>query len=316
MRVLVTGADGMLGRQVCARLTEGGALVLPTGRGSLDITDRRAVRTALLDRRPDVVVNCAAWTAVDRAEREERAALAVNGRGPAHLAAACGQVRARLIHVSTDYVFHGTPADVGTPMPEHAEPDPRTAYGRTKLAGERAVRTLLPLSSAIVRTGWLYGAGGPNFVRTMAGSALAGRPVEVVADQYGQPTWTVDVADRIAALAAAPAHRARGIFHATSCGFATWHTFAREIYRLLGADPGLVAAVSSECLNRRAPRPIWSVLSHDAWARARLGPPRHWHAALAEALGRPGDPSGPLRRELLAAAGEPVGARTPHRTEC
>ncbi|MGH3149397.1 MAG: SDR family oxidoreductase, partial [Streptosporangiaceae bacterium] len=163
-RWLVTGAGGMLGSDLVAALADRGEPVSGMDRASLDVTDAAAVADAIASARPDVVVNCAAWTAVDDAEAEEEQALAVNADGAAILAATCAASGARLVQVSTDYVFAG---DAGRPYAEDDVPAPRTAYGRTKLAGERAVLSRLPWSGYVVRTAWLYGAHGPNFVKTM-----------------------------------------------------------------------------------------------------------------------------------------------------
>jgi dTDP-4-dehydrorhamnose reductase len=230
-----------------------------------------------------VVVNCAAWTAVDDAEAHEDEALAVNGTGPAHVAAAiaAGSAAAgcRLVHLSTDYVFAG---DAAAPYAEHAVPGPRTAYGRTKLAGEQAVRGLLPQAGTVVRTAWLYGAHGPNFVRTMIRLEHERPAVDVVADQRGQPTWTADVARQVIALAGSGAPA--GVYHATSSGVATWFDLAREVFLLLGADPDRVRAVSTSAFPRPAPRPAYSVLGHDAWASAGLQPIGDWRLSLRRAF--------------------------------
>ena len=196
-RWLVTGAGGMLGTDLVAALTSRGEPVTGMDRASLDVTDAAAVTDVIARYRPDVVVNCAAWTAVDDAEAAEEQALAVNAGGAANLAAGCAGLGARLVQVSTDYVFAG---DAGRPYAEDDVPAPRTAYGRTKLAGERAVLGRLPGSGYVVRTAWLYGAHGPNFVRTMIKLEGQRPTVDVVDDQHGQPTWTADVARQIIAL--------------------------------------------------------------------------------------------------------------------
>ena len=288
-RWLVTGAGGMLGRDLVGRLEHHGAAVVPVTRHELDITDRSAVLAAVRDARPDVVVNCAAWTAVDLAEAREAEALAVNADGAAHVAEACALAGARMIQLSTDYVFDGT---ARVPYPETAAPAPATAYGRTKLAGEQAVARLLPGRSYIVRTAWLYGAHGRSFVATMIG--LAGRQpaVTVVDDQHGQPTSTVTVAQLILSLVAAEAPP--GIYHATCSGQTTWFGLAREVFGLLGADPERVSPIPSTQLTRPAPRPLYSVLGHGAWARAGLPPPEDWRSALHRdfpALASVGQPS-------------------------
>ena len=187
------------------RLDRRGEAVTGLARRDLDVTERTAVSAALRRHRPDVVVNCAAWTAVDDAETSEEQALLTNGNGPANLASSCGAAGARLVQVSTDYVFDGVTA---RPYAEGDAPAPRSAYGRTKLAGEQAVLALVPDLGYVVRTSWLYGAHGPNFVRTMIRLERQRPDVDVVDDQRGQPTWTVDVADRIIALLRSGARQA------------------------------------------------------------------------------------------------------------
>jgi dTDP-4-dehydrorhamnose reductase len=278
-RWLVVGSGGMLGRDLVAALGGAGDEVLGRTHQQLDVTDEAAVRAALHDCRPDVVVNCAAWTAVDDAEAHENEALGVNGHGAARLAAACADGRVRLVHMSTDYVFGG---DASRPYAEYDAVGPRTAYGRTKLAGEQAVLRLLPRSGYVVRTAWLYGAHGPNFVSTMIRLERERPTVDVVADQRGQPTWTADVAGQIIALVRSPG--AAGIYHATSSGEATWCDLAREVFRLLGADPARVQAITSSAYPRPAPRPGYSVLGHDGWASAGIEPIGDWRLALRRAL--------------------------------
>ncbi len=278
-RWLVTGSGGMLGSDLVAALAGDGADVIGLSRKELDVSDEAAVAAALADCRPDVVVNCAAWTAVDDAEAHEDEALAVNGTGAARVAAAIAAGSAapgcRLVHLSTDYVFAG---DAAAPYAEHDEPGPRTAYGRTKLAGEQAVRGLLPQAGSVVRTAWLYGEHGPNFVRTMIRLEHERPAVDVVADQQGQPTWTADVARQVIALAGSGAPA--GIYHATSSGVATWFDLAREVFMLLGADPDRVRATTTDAFPRPAPRPAYSVLGHDAWASAGLQPIGDWRISL------------------------------------
>lgn len=269
MTWLVTGAGGMLGTDVVARLD---GAVAP-GRGELDLTDAGAVREALRRHRPEVVVNCAAWTAVDDAEAHEDAALAVNGTAVEALVAGCAEIGAKLVQVSTDYVFDGTATE---PYPEDAPTAPVNAYGRTKLAGEAAV--LGYERGYVVRTAWLYGAHGPSFVRTMARLAGERDTVEVVDDQAGQPTWTGDLADRIVALARAGAPA--GVYHGTSAGRTTWYGLAREVFALLGLDPARVRPTTSERFVRPAPRPAFSVLGHGRWAAAGLAPMHDWRDAL------------------------------------
>ena len=278
-RWLVTGAGGMLGTDMVAALTSCGAPVTGLDRAGLDVTDAAAVTDAIVGGHPDVVVNCAAWTAVDDAEASEEQALAVNAGGAANLAAACAGVGARLVQISTNYVFAG---DAGRPYAEDDVPAPSTAYGRTKLAGERAVLDRLPGSGFVVRTAWLYGAHGPSFVGTMIKLEDQRPTVDVVDDQQGQPTWTADVARQIIALVHSTA--APGIYHATSGGQTTWFGLAREIFTLLGADPARVRPIPSSALSRAAPRPAYSVLGHSAWAGPRVPPIGQWRTALRRAF--------------------------------
>lgn len=281
-RWLLTGADGMLGRDVAAALAEAGeARVTAADRATLDITDLRSVQTAVAGH--DVVVNCAAWTAVDDAEAQEAEAFAVNSAGPANLARAAAAAGARLVHLSTDYVFSGDfSGDAATGYDEDAAVAPRSAYGRTKAAGEWAVRAELPGRHWILRTAWLYGAHGPSFVRTIARLERTHDTVDVVTDQRGQPTWSRDVAERIVQVVSSDVPA--GTYHATSSGCATWYDLARAVFRLVGADPRRVRPTTSDRFARPAPRPAWSVLAHGAWAATGLPPLRDWQEALADSV--------------------------------
>ncbi len=276
-RWLVTGAGGMLGRDVVTALRGAAQPVLGLTRAELDITDAARVTARIGEYRPDVVVNCAAWTSVDGAELHEEPALAVNGRGAKNVAAACASAGARMVHVSTDYVFGG---DAELPHEEDDIPAPRTAYGRTKLVGERAVLGLLPGTGLVLRTSWLYGGGGPSFVHTMIRLAATAPSVDVVDDQRGQPTWTADVAAQVRALAD---EGARGIFHASSSGETTWYAFAREIFGLLGAGQDRVRPTTTRAAGKLAPRPAYSVLGHRRYAGTGVAPIGDWRDALHRA---------------------------------
>ena len=276
---LITGAGGMLGRDLGIRLEREGEDVARYCHGELDIIDTTAVRATLRRRKPAVVVNCAAWTGVDDAETHEDDALRVNGHAVAGLAAVCADHGITLVQVSTDYVFDG---DAEQPYGEGDSPSPRTAYGRGKLVGERAVLDRLGEDGFVVRTAWLYGAHRPNFVRTMIELEQRRPVINVVDDQHGQPSWTVDVSGQIVALVRSGAPG--GVYHATSSGETTWFGLAREVFELLGADPARVRATTSNAYPRPAPRPSYSVLGHDAWARVGLEPIGHWRLALQRAF--------------------------------
>ncbi|MGW6979572.1 dTDP-4-dehydrorhamnose reductase [Streptomyces sp. NPDC054932] len=283
-RWLVTGAAGMLGQDVLAVLKDAGIEAVGLRRADLDITDPAAVRAAVEG--VAVVVNCAAWTDVDGAETAEDAATAVNGTGVRVLAEACAAAHVRLLHVSTDYVL---PGDATEPYREDAVTGPVNAYGRSKLVGERAVAELLPQDGYIVRTAWLYGEHGPNFVATMLKLAAQRETLDVVDDQHGQPTWTYALARRLVelGLAALKGRATGGVYHGTASGRTTWMGLAREAYRLSGLDPERIRPTTSEAFVRPAVRPAFSVLGHEGWAAAGLEPLPDWQVQLAEAITRP-----------------------------
>jgi len=275
MKYLITGASGMLGRDLQDALA--GRQVTALGRTDLDVTDAAAVAAAV--RGHAVVLNCAAYTKVDDAETHEAEAYGVNATGPANLAAACADTGARLVTISTDYVFDG---NATTPYAEDRPRDPINAYGRTKAAGEELALEVHPEGTYVVRTAWLYGEHGPNFPRTMLQLAGSRETWSVVDDQLGQPTWTADLAIQLVAMldADAPA----GIYHGTNSGEATWFEFARAVLEEAGLDPERITPTDSSAFVRPAPRPAYSVLGHDAWQAAGLAPMRPWREALAAAV--------------------------------
>lgn len=275
-RWLVTGAGGQLGTHLVRQLPP--ANVVGLTRDELDITSPGAVTEAVRAARPDIVVNAAAYTAVDAAETDEHRAYAVNATGPQLLAAAVAEHGGRLIHVSTDYVFGGTadrPYEPGDPT------GPRTAYGRTKLAGEHAARAALPVC-CVVRSAWIYGGPGANFVDTMVGLEQRRETVDVVADQVGSPTWVADLARALIGLGLSPV--TGRVLHYANAGTASWFELAQEVFRLVGADPERVRPVTSAQFVRPAPRPAWSVLSTTQWTACGLDAPRDWRSALREYL--------------------------------
>ncbi len=275
-RWLLTGGRGMLGQDMAAAIEAGGDEVMAPGSAELDITDTGAVNEAVGEF--DVVVNCAAWTAVDDAEAHEGQAFSINATGAGNIAAACAARDVRLVHISTDYVFDGAAT---SPYAEDALQQPRTAYGRTKCAGEWAVRSLHP-EALVVRTAWLYGAGGPNFVATMARLAAERERLSVVDDQRGQPTWTVDLADLVLRLIRSDA--SGGYWHGVGGGETTWWGFARAIFEGAGWDIERVGAVDSSQLIRPAPRPAYSVLGTERLRQHDIEPLRDWSQALKVAL--------------------------------
>lgn len=284
MRWLITGARGQLGSDLVAELAGTADEVHAVGSAEVDITDAAAVDAVVARIGPDVVVNAAAYTAVDAAETDEERAHLVNAAGPAHLAVALAHHGGRLLQVSTDYVFAG---DATEPYPVDAPTAPRSAYGRTKRDGELAVRELLPDAGYVVRTAWLYSATGANFVKTMVRLEGSRDTLDVVDDQRGSPTWSRDLAHGLVALgrSSAPA----GIYHCTNAEQTTWFGFTRAIFEELGADPDRVQPTDSASLLRPAPRPAYSVLSASEWEAAGLPPMPSWRDALHEAFARHAD---------------------------
>jgi len=274
MRILIAGAAGMLGQDLQKALA--GRDVMALSRADLDVTDRDAVLAAAVGH--DVIVNASAYTKVDDAETHEDDAYAINALGTENLAVAAARNGARFVTVSTDYVFDGHATE---PYAEDTPRDPINAYGRTKAAGEELALAAHPDGTFVVRTAWLYGAGGPNFAKTMVKLAGSHETVSVVDDQLGQPTWTGDLAAQIVALldSDAPA----GVYHGTNSGQTSWYGFARAVFAQAGLDPERVKPTDSSTFVRPAPRPSYSVLGHDGWARAGLAPLRPWEDALAAA---------------------------------
>ncbi|HEX2903876.1 MAG TPA: dTDP-4-dehydrorhamnose reductase [Jatrophihabitans sp.] len=280
MRWLVTGANGQLGQDLTRVLAaDADAEVRALGSAELDITSSAAISRIFAEFQPDVVLNAAAYTAVDAAETDEQRAYAVNAGGPALLATHAARTGARLVQPSTDYVFDGTAT---SPYPVDAPTGPRSAYGRTKLAGEQAVRELAPEHGFVVRTSWVYGAHGKNFVKTMSRLEASRDTITVVGDQTGAPTWSFDLAGRLVDLARSDV--AAGIYHCTGAGSTTWHGFAQAIFAELGADPERVQPISTAEYPVPAPRPAYSVLSNSEWLAAGLPPMMEWRDALRAAF--------------------------------
>lgn len=267
----------MLGTDLVAMLAERDEHVRGVTRADLDVTD--AAACAGVAEGFDVVVNATAYTAVDKAEEAEADAFMVNAVGAANLAAEAARAGARMVHVSTDYVFDG---HAEQPYPEDGVVAPRSAYGRTKAAGEWAVRATTP-DHLVVRTAWLYGAHGACFPKTIVRVARERGGLDVVADQVGQPTWTVDLADLVHRLVVAGAPS--GTYHGTASGRTSWHGFAQAAVASAGMDPEIVRTTTSDKFVRPAPRPAYSVLGHDALRAAGVEPIGDWAERWAAASG-------------------------------
>jgi dTDP-4-dehydrorhamnose reductase len=273
MRILVTGAAGQLGGDVVRAAERAGHDVTGYDHRQLDITDQDAVARAFESDRPQAAVNCAAYTDVDRAEGEPETAMEVNGIGAGRVAAAAESASARIVQVSTDYVFDGRSR---RPYVEADQANPLSAYGRSKLAGEHAVAEACR-DHAIVRSSWLFGARGRNFVETMLRLAADRREVAVVTDQVGCPTWTGHLA---AALLEICAGRSTGIHHVAADGECSWHAFALDIFRQAGVECDVRERLSAD-LDRPAPRPGYSVLRSRRGDAPRLP---HWKDGLSAYL--------------------------------
>ncbi|GAA5128175.1 dTDP-4-dehydrorhamnose reductase [Haloechinothrix salitolerans] len=287
LALLIPGGSGQLGGDIARRASEAGAVVRAPGSADLDITQASQVIAAVRELaalakdegHQPLVINAAAYTDVDGAESDEQRAFAVNGDGPRGIAAACATTKVPLVHISTDYVFSG---ETERPYEPNDALSPRSAYGRTKAAGEAAV-----LASGarawVVRTAWVYGADGNNFVNTMTRLERERDTLSVVNDQHGSPTWTFDLAGGLLELVSAivdgrpPEQRT---LHCTGGGETTWYGFARAIFEELGADPERVRPCTTTEFPRPAARPAYGVLSNASWRTAGLTPLRDWRDAL------------------------------------
>jgi len=280
MTWLITGGSGQLGIAVSQELGERGILFHAWGSKDLDITKGPIVRDLVSQLSPKVIVNCAAWTDVYAAENSEARASRVNSDGAENVARGAKLSSAKLIHISTDYVFSG---DSNTPWQVNDRINPQSAYGRTKADGESRVLATYPKNSSIVRTAWLYSPWGENFAKTMTRLAMNGDGVvRVVNDQMGQPTSSTDLAKQLVELGLSSSPE--GVYHGTNSGQGTWFDFAQEIFKLAGVDENRIVGVSSSEYPRATKRPSYSVLSHDEWDRTSLNPMRDWRIALTEAM--------------------------------
>ncbi len=273
MKVLIAGAAGMLGRDVVLAAGNAGHDVVGFGHTELDVVDQGAVVAKVGLERPDVVINCAAWTDVDGAEEAEEAAMAVNGKGAGNAAAAAAEVGAGVVYVSSDYVFDGAK---GAPYVETDQPAPLSAYGRTKLAGEEATAAANK-RHFVVRSSWLFGIGGSNFVETMLRLGADHGEVLVVRDQVGSPTYTWHLAYGIVRLIEGIEF---GIHHMAAAGACSWYDFAREIFEQAELECRVLSG-TTEMLGRPAPRPHYSALASQREHAIELPP---WRDGLSAYL--------------------------------
>lgn len=276
MKVVVTGVQGQLGYDLAKQLVAGNHEVFATGRNELDITDEAAVHAFVEDIKPDAIIHSAAYTNVDKAEEDQDTAYKVNALGAKYLAQAAEKVGAKMVYVSTDYVFNGTATE---PYEPEQETDPLGVYGKTKLAGEEFVQQSLD-KFFIVRTAWVYGINGHNFVKTMLRLGEERGEVGVVADQVGSPTYTVDLAAYIIELVQTDKY---GIYHASNEGVCSWYEFAVEIFKQAGMNVK-VNPLSTDQFPRPAARPSYSVLSKKKNSEQGLTPLRDWKEALSTYL--------------------------------
>lgn len=279
MRVLITGAGGQLGIDLVASCTAAGDEVHAFDRARLDVSDRSQVFDAIASLQPQVVLNCAAWTAVDACESDPARALATNGMAVRHIAEACHRSYSHLVQISTDYVFDGT---LDRPYVEADTTNPKGEYGRSKLAGEREALTI-GSGAAVVRTSWVCGRNGANMVKTVMRLANEQPQLSFVSDQIGSPTFTQDLAPLLRQIAV---DRVSGVVHATNQGSCSWHEFAQAVVAAMGKDPAMVLPITTAELQppRPAPRPANSVLDNAVLRAAGYPLLRDFHEPLAETV--------------------------------
>ncbi len=272
MIVLITGGEGQLGRELAKKLANHHQ-VYSLGKAELDITKKEEVENVVTSLNPEVIIHTAAYTSVDHCETDIKKAMIVNGIGTSYIALAARKVDANLIYISTDYVFDGLSR---VEYKEEQNPNPLSIYGLSKWIGEQF--TINICNGTVIRTSWLYGHDGKNFVKTMLSLANQKKEIQVVNDQIGSPTYVPDLADTIKQLI----YKKSGIYHVSNSGFCSWYDFAQAIFMENGLNQGLIKPISTNDYGALAPRPHYSVLGHKALINAGISPLRHWREALKE----------------------------------
>ncbi|KOP82291.1 dTDP-4-dehydrorhamnose reductase [Cytobacillus solani] len=272
MNILITGAHGQLGKELEKQLCTSHS-VIGLGKKDLDITNKIQVDHLISHYKPQLIIHAAAFTAVDQCEIEPKKAMEVNALGTQYIAHAANKIQARLFYISSDYVFDGKK---NKPYTEEDEPNPQSIYGLSKWLGEQLTRHCY--HSTIIRTSWLYGHGGNNFVKTMLNLSKKGKEIKVVNDQLGSPTYVNDLTEMIIQLM----DKKNGIYHISNSGSCTWNEFARAIFEEAGVNPDLVLPITTGEYKALAPRPQFSVFSHQALLREEIARPRLWKEALKE----------------------------------
>ena len=280
MKVVITGADGQLGRSFQDALKLKGIAFLALSRKTMDVTNLAQVRSVLGSSGASLIINSAAYTNVEQAEINPEIAFEINQIGSRNVAIVCRELDSRLIHISTDYVFSG---NRDLPWQVDSDTRPLSVYGKSKLAGENAIREEWSENSLIVRTAWLYSQYGKNFYKTILQLANKDKsPIKVVNNQIGQPTSAPELASFI--LSTLPLEIPPGVYHATNSGNATWYDFAYSIFQLAGADTGRIEPISAEDYKAKAPRPDYSVLDNSKWDSYDLNTLGDWEHSVANAF--------------------------------
>lgn len=272
VEILITGAHGQLGKELQSQLSLSHSVV-SLGKKELDVTNNKEVKNIICEIKPQIIIHAAAFTSVDQCETDRKKAFEVNGLGAGNVAQAANKVHARMMYISSDYVFDGKKQ---SPYVEEDEPNPQSIYGMSKWVGEKLVLTIN--HGTVIRTSWLYGHHGKNFVKTMLDLANKGREIKVVDDQIGSPTYVNDLTETIIQLL----DKKNSIYHVSNSGSCTWYTFAKAIFEESGFNSKCVLPTTTEQYGAIAARPRYSVLGHHSLLRERVKIPRPWNEALKE----------------------------------